>query len=92
MGDLSWLKYRDVHSSLEITVPSCVHLERHFVDINMNGTVPHGGPVCTDGVEIGSAIVVCCIRLLGYVSNRLVEALCTIVPLLFAGVAFSVTG
>ena len=71
---------------------SCVHLERHFVTINADGTVPHGGLVCTDGVEIGSVVVVCCIRLPGYVSNRLVEALCAIVPLLVAGVAFSVTG
>ena len=70
---------------------SCVHLERHFVTINADGTVPHGGLVCTDGVEIGSVVVVCCIRLPGYVSNRLVEALCAIVPLLVAGVAFSVT-
>ena len=60
--------------------------------INLNGTVPHGGLVCTDGVDIGSVVVVCCIRLPGFLSNRLVEALCAIVPLLFAGVEFSVMG
>ena len=71
---------------------SCVHFEWHFLAIDANGAIPRGSLVCPNGVEIDHVIVVCCIRLHGYISNRLVEALCTIVLFLLAGMAFGVMG
>ena len=60
--------------------------------IDANGAIPCGSLACPNGVELDHVVVVCCIRLHGYISNRLVGPLCAIVPLLLAGVAFSVTG